>query len=561
MTGSILTINGGSCSLKFALFDNTAELTATVRGEIEDLDAAPHLLARDASGAVPAERRWPAGSAAHPFATALDTLLNFTDAHLGRDGLAAVGHRVVHGGADHVAPEMITPALPALLETLTPLDPLHMPDNLAPMRAVIAARPQFAQVACFDTAFHHTMPPVAVRFALPHALVAKGVRRYGFHGLSYEYISSCLKKHSPTLARGRVIAAHLGSGASLCALNDGSSVTTTTGFSALDGLVMATRCGSLDPGVILYLRRQGYSFTDVEDMLYRRSGLFGVSGISGDVRVLLASDDQSSKCSTGIGIMKPSGVTSLQGKRGLVVGIGNEASIAAGCARASVAEGAELAATYLNDRARPHVSVVTDPLGCKLLLPCDVRVPGQLEAAFERIRTELGQLDFLLHAIAFASADDLHGRVVDCSAEGFAMAMDVSCHSFLSMARLAEPSMKAGGCLLTVTFCGSERVVAHDNLMGPVKAALESAVRHTAAELGPKGIRAHAISPGPIRNRAASGIDRFDELLDAAAATAPEHHLVDIDDVGALAAFLVSDGARHITGTIIPVDGGQHLIS
>jgi acetate kinase len=290
MTGSILTINGGSSSLKFALFDNNAELTATVRGEIEDLDAAPHLLARDASGAVLTEQHWPAGDA-HPFADALDTLLKFTDAHLGRDGLVAVGHRVVHGGADHIAPEMITPALLAVLETLTPLDPLHMPDNLAPMRAVAAARPQLAQVACFDTAFHHTMPAVAARFALPRALEAKGVRRYGFHGLSYEYISSCLKKQSPALARGRVIAAHLGSGASLCALSDGSSIATTTGFSALDGLVMATRCGSLDPGVILYLGSQGYSFADVEDLLYRRSGLLGVSGISGDVRVLLASDD------------------------------------------------------------------------------------------------------------------------------------------------------------------------------------------------------------------------------------------------------------------------------
>jgi enoyl-[acyl-carrier protein] reductase I len=253
--------------------------------------------------------------------------------------------------------------------------------------------------------------------------------------------------------------------------------------------------------------------------------------------------------------------TGLQGKRGLVVGIANDASIAAGCARAFVAAGAELAATYLNDKARPYVESVTEPLGCKLLLPCDVRIPGQLEAAFARIRIEWGRLDFLLHAIAFAPADDLHGRVVDCSAVGFAMAMDVSCHSFLSMARLAEPLMKGGGCLLTVTFYGSERVVAHYNLMGPVKAALESAVRYTAAELGPKGIRAHAISPGPIRTRAASGIDRFDELLDAAAATAPEHLLVDTDDVGALAAFLVSDGARHITGTIIPVDGGQHLIA
>jgi enoyl-[acyl-carrier protein] reductase I len=253
--------------------------------------------------------------------------------------------------------------------------------------------------------------------------------------------------------------------------------------------------------------------------------------------------------------------TSLRGKRGLVVGIANEQSIAAGCARAFAAAGAELAATYLNEKALPHVRPVTDAIGCKLLLPCDVRIPGQLEAVYDRIQSEWGHLDFLLHAIAFAPADDLHGRVVDCTAEGFGMAMDVSCHSFLRMAHLAEPLMKDGGCLLTVTFYGSERVVAHYNLMGPVKAALESAVRYTAAELGPKGIRVHAISPGPIRTRAASGIDRFDEMLATAAASAPEQHLVDIDDVGALAAFLVSDAARRITGTIIPVDGGQHLIA
>jgi enoyl-[acyl-carrier protein] reductase I len=251
--------------------------------------------------------------------------------------------------------------------------------------------------------------------------------------------------------------------------------------------------------------------------------------------------------------------TSLRRKRGLVVCIANEASIAAGCARAFAAAGAALAITYLNDKAQPHVQAVSDAVGCSLLLPCDVRVPGQMEAAFERIAAEWGQLDFLLHSIAFAPKEDLHGRVIDSSAEGFALAMDVSCNSFLRTAHLAEPLMTAGGCLLTVTFYGSERVVEHYNLMGPVKAALESAVRYTAAELGPKGIRAHAISPGPIRTRAASGIDRFDELLAAAAAVAPDHHLVDVDDVGALAAFLVSDGARRITGTIIPVDGGQHL--
>jgi enoyl-[acyl-carrier protein] reductase I len=253
--------------------------------------------------------------------------------------------------------------------------------------------------------------------------------------------------------------------------------------------------------------------------------------------------------------------TSLAGKRGLVVGIANDASIAAGCAAAFSAAGAELAATYLNEKALRYVQPVTDALGCKFLLPCDVRIPGQLEAVFARITEEWGELDFLLHAIAFAPADDLHGRVVDCSGTGFGLAMDVSCHSFLRMAHLAEPLMKSGGCLLTVSFYGSERVVAHYNMMGPVKAALESVVRYTAIELGPKGIRANAISPGAIATRAASGIAHFDELLAAEAAATPSHDLVSIEDVGALAAFLVSDGARRITGTVIPIDGGQHAIA
>jgi enoyl-[acyl-carrier protein] reductase I len=253
--------------------------------------------------------------------------------------------------------------------------------------------------------------------------------------------------------------------------------------------------------------------------------------------------------------------TSLTGKRGLVVGIANDSSIATGCARAFAGQGATLAATYLNEKALPYVRPVTDALGCEMLLPCDVREPGQLEAVFAKIKADWGRLDFVLHAIAFAPAADLHGRVVDCSPAGFALAMDVSCHSFLRMARLAEPLMPRGGSLLTVTFYGSERVVANYNLMGPVKAALESVVRYTAAELGMKQIRANALSPGPIRTRAASGIARFDELLAKEAAAAPEHQLVDIDDIGAMAAFLVSDGARHITGTVLPIDSGQHVMA
>lgn len=254
------------------------------------------------------------------------------------------------------------------------------------------------------------------------------------------------------------------------------------------------------------------------------------------------------------------GIVNLDGKRGLVIGIANESSIAAGCASAFASAGAVLAASYVNEKAKPFVSTVTDRLEVDWIAPCDVRVPGELEALIDRVGSRWGSLDFLLHSIAFALKDDLHGRVVDCSAEGFAMAMDVSCHSFIRMARLVEPLMTQGGCLLTVTFYGSERVVENYNLMGPVKAALESTTRYLAAELGPAGIRVNAISPGPISTRAASGIDRFDELLDRAAAAAPSRQLVDIADVGAMAAFLVSDAARHITGTIIPVDGGQHLL-
>lgn len=283
MIGSILSLNAGSSSIKFALFDTEANLALTVRGEIENLATEPHLIARDAAGKELAEKRLPPG-----FDMALHTLMDFADAHLGRDGLAAVGHRIVHGGPNHIEPELMTPALLTALDALTPLDPLHMPGNLAPIRAVTSARPRLPQVVCFDTAFHHTMPAVATRLALPRAISATGVRRYGFHGLSYEYIASCLP---PELAAGRVIVAHLGSGASMCALRAGVSIETTTGFSALDGLVMATRCGLLDPGAILYLGRQGHSFSDIEDMLYRRSGLLGISGISGDVRLLLASND------------------------------------------------------------------------------------------------------------------------------------------------------------------------------------------------------------------------------------------------------------------------------
>lgn len=254
-------------------------------------------------------------------------------------------------------------------------------------------------------------------------------------------------------------------------------------------------------------------------------------------------------------------IVDLTGRRGLVVGIANEHSIATGCAEAFRRAGARLAATYLNAKAEPYARRVTDALGCELVLPCDVREPGQLETVFDIIAQKWSSLDFLLHSIAFAPRDDLHGRVTDCSASGFALAMDVSCHSFIRMARLAEPLMTNGGCLLTVTFYGSERVVQNYNLMGPVKAALESTVRYVASELGHKGIRAHAISPGPIATRAASGIDRFDELLERARKETPENRMVTIQDVGNLATFLASDAGAHITGTVVPVDAGQHVMA
>ena len=248
----------------------------------------------------------------------------------------------------------------------------------------------------------------------------------------------------------------------------------------------------------------------------------------------------------------------LKGKRGLVVGVANEASIAAGCARAFRAAGAELALTFLNEKARPWVEPVAQEVGAPLFLPCDVREPGQLEAVFDRITAEWGRLDFLLHAIAFAPREDLHTSVVNASAEGFATAMDISCHSFLRMARLARPLMKAGGSLITVSFYGAGRVVENYNLMGPVKAALEASVRYAAADLAGEGIRAFSLSTGPVKTRAASGIDRFDALMDKIRARTPGGKLVSIEEIGTLAAFLATEAASPMSGSVVYADNGFH---
>ncbi|MGE0154841.1 MAG: enoyl-ACP reductase FabI [Reyranellaceae bacterium] len=253
-------------------------------------------------------------------------------------------------------------------------------------------------------------------------------------------------------------------------------------------------------------------------------------------------------------------LVSLEGRRGLITGIANDQSIAWGCAQAFRGLGAELAVTYLNERARPHVEPLAKKLEASIFMPLDVQTDGQLEAVFDRIAAQWGKLDFVLHSIAFAPRADLHGRVVDCSKAGFLLAMDVSCWSFLRMAHMAEPLMKDGGTLFTMTYYGSQMVVENYNMMGPVKAALESATRYMAAELGPRGIRVHAVSPGPLKTRAASGIAEFDELLDRAQSKAPTRSLVSIEEVGLAVAYLATDAGKPMTGETIYIDGGYHII-
>jgi len=294
MTAAILTLNAGSSSIKFAVFEaedgRLAEVLA--RGRIERMGSRPRLVMRDAANAVRNDRTWP--HAERPgFDELIDAALAACEALLGGRRAAAIGHRVVHGGPGRQDPALVTPELLRELEALRPLAPLHEPHNLDPIHAISASRPGLPQVACFDTAFHHTMPATATRLAIPRVYEAKGVRRYGFHGLSYEYLAGALRTIDPALAAGRVIAAHLGSGASLCALSAGASVDTTMGFTALDGLVMGTRCGTLDPGAVLYLLQQeGLSAQEVQELLYKSSGLLGLSGgLSGDMRDLLESSD------------------------------------------------------------------------------------------------------------------------------------------------------------------------------------------------------------------------------------------------------------------------------
>jgi enoyl-[acyl-carrier protein] reductase I len=256
----------------------------------------------------------------------------------------------------------------------------------------------------------------------------------------------------------------------------------------------------------------------------------------------------------------PRARASLDGRKALVVGIANEQSIAWGCAKWLRALGADIALTYLNDKAKKHVEPLAKELEASIFVPLDVRSPSQLESVFDEIQQKWAHLDILVHSIAFSPREALCGRVVDVQRDGFLTTMEISCWSFIRMAHLAEPLMTRGGSLFTMTYYGSQMVVENYNIMGVAKAALESAVRYMAAELGPKGIRVHAISPGPLATRAASGIPEFDDLLEKAQAKAPARSLVSIDDVGAATAFLALDAARLITGETLYVDGGYHII-
>jgi acetate kinase len=291
MQGPIVVVNAGSSSIKFSAHAamDAQEPTPLLNGQIEGISTMPHLVVKDPHCGILAEKTWPRGDKSD-HETLLRYLIDWMRSQLGGEPPLAVGHRVLHGGTAFAEATLIDDTVLDRLQSLCPLAPLHQPHNLAAIRAIAAIAPSLPQVACFDTSFHQGQPAVAQRLALPEDMHAAGIRRYGFHGLSYDYIATALRERDRCLARGRIVVAHLGSGASLCAMRDGKSMDTTMGFTALDGLPMGTRCGALDPGVILYLQRErGMSADAIEKLLYQRSGLLGVSGISNDMRELLAS--------------------------------------------------------------------------------------------------------------------------------------------------------------------------------------------------------------------------------------------------------------------------------
>jgi acetate kinase len=293
----ILVINAGSSSIKFSLYlaDGDDKPQLSCKGQVEGINVAPHFIAKSSMGNVLNEQRWPdQPNLSHQ--ALFKYMIEWIEAQLGDAELKAAGHRVVHGGSQYSQPLLIDDDLINELEQLVPLAPLHQPHNLSPIKALREVHPGLTQVACFDTAFHRSNPWEAQSFALPRKITGEGVKRYGFHGLSYEYIARQLRQLAPAVARGKVIVCHLGSGASMCAIDNGKSVASTMGFTAVDGLPMGTRTGTLDAGVVLYLLQQkGMTAKEIEDLLYKQSGLLGVSGVSNDMRVLLESSEPHAK--------------------------------------------------------------------------------------------------------------------------------------------------------------------------------------------------------------------------------------------------------------------------
>ncbi|GEP53352.1 acetate kinase [Reyranella soli] len=340
--GCIAVLNAGSSSIKFAVYEAERDGPLLFHGQVEGIGVAPHLKATDADGKSVAEQRWDAGALDHHAAT--DAILELGRKLLAGRPVLAFGHRVVHGGTAFAAPTRVDAGVLKALAELVPLAPLHQPHNLAPIEAIARAVPHIPQVACFDTAFHRSQPALAQEFGLPRKLTAEGVRRYGFHGLSYDFILTQLGEAMPALARSRLIVAHLGNGASLCAVRDGKSVASTMGFTAVDGLMMGTRTGALDPGVLLYLmERHGMDAHAIEDLLYRQSGLLGVSGISSDMRALRQSSAAEAREAIALFVYRivreiGSLAAALGGVDGIVfsAGIGENdprtrAEVAAGC--------------------------------------------------------------------------------------------------------------------------------------------------------------------------------------------------------------------------------------
>lgn len=290
MSECVAVLNAGSSSIKFALYAVRPELSIMFRGLVEKIGVAPRMIVRDGAGASVFERGWPAQGFDHRAGT--EMVLQIARELLDGAPILGVGHRVVHGGTDFAAPTPIDAQVISALARLIRLAPLHQPHNLAPIMAIAEAAPHLRQVACFDTAFHRRQPPLAQMFALPRRFTEAGVRRYGFHGLSYEYVAGRLTEIAPELANAKIIICHLGNGASLCAVQAGASAASTMGFTAVDGLMMGTRCGAIDPGVILYLMdEEGMDARAIEDLIYKESGLLGVSGVSSDMRSLRESSE------------------------------------------------------------------------------------------------------------------------------------------------------------------------------------------------------------------------------------------------------------------------------